>query len=569
MDEIKSDSFVEKQFEQEEEAEFVKQLRSLCIYIGPPVNIYFIFVDYQISGDKFLECFLGRLFMFLSYAGVLAYTQNGSRKHIKTVTNAFAWFHAGVVAYISLSIGNMSHPYFLVGPCIISLATNLIWRSAIRVMILNMGIFGLFLVPGLILHGVPSPEIMYTFLATIVTFIVIPIVILNLLMTSRRNEFLARTQLNEALQQRDKIISEKVNEIMAASDVIKKKEAEIQSTQQLSDLAARVAHDIRSPLTALGIVTYDIHNIPEDRRKLIQNAVGRINDIANSLLSYRKNQSPKTQANTLFAIGPAIDRAVSEKRFERSDQRNVRISYLETLAQYGAFVELPLKELERHVSNILNNAIEAIGESGEVNAYIWRADKEIALRIDDNGPGIPPEVLKNVGVKGFTTSKNGHGLGIFHAREFLKGIGGNLSIESERGRGTTVILNIPVAKTPTWCLDKLEIARNTNVVVVDDDSSILDVWQKRVPDSNLVYFSDPARFVAARLDKSKFTFLVDYEFRNDRVNGLDLIEKEGISDRTILVTSRFEDVEVLQRAQQLGVRILPKNWISIVPVESL
>jgi len=433
---------------------------------------------------------------------------------------------------------------------------------------LNVGIFASFLTPGLIRDGSPGPGVLLTYLATIVSFIVIPSVISNLIRKSRKNEFMARVRLDDEVRRRGEIIDAKVKEVLTASEQIRRKNAELEATKQLSELAARVAHDIRSPLTALGIVTADIEMIPQDRRRLVQTAVARINDIANSLLSYRKYRSAqKVSASQVVPLGALIDRMVSEKRLERTDQRNVRINYLETQDQFAAFVNVPVHDLERHFSNILNNAIEAVGDRGEVNVYILRSGRSVTVRVDDTGPGIPSDILERVATKGFSTKSNGHGLGLYHAKEFLNGVGGSLEIESKINLGTSIIMNLPMAEPPGWCLDKLSISKFSKIVVVDDDSPILEVWQKRFGAGvgELIYFADPNEFSTEALNNQNALYLVDYEFRNISVTGIDLIKQNNLGNSAVLVTSRFEDQDVIEKAQAIGVKILPKNWIPIVP----
>ncbi len=64
----------------------------------------------------------------------------------------------------------------------------------------------------------------------------------------------------------------------------------------------------------------------------------------------------------------------------------------------------------------------------------------------------------------------------------------------------------------------------------------------------------------------KKTFLIDYELLDHTVNGLDLIEKLGIEERSVLVTSRYEESNVKLRCETFGVKLLPKALAGFVPI---
>jgi len=78
--------------------------------------------------------------------------------------------------------------------------------------------------------------------------------------------------------------------------------------------------------------------------------------------------------------------------------------------------------------------------------------------------------------------------------------------------------------------------------------------------------SKPLQDWLARHRDSPFIALVDYELLREQVTGLDIIEREGIAQRAILVTSRFAEPAVLRRASALGLKILPKGLVGQIPI---
>jgi len=168
---------------------------------------------------------------------------------------------------------------------------------------------------------------------------------------------------------------------------------------------------------------------------------------------------------------------------------------------------------------------------------------------------------------------NGSGLGLFHARKTMEAMNGTISIDSKPGIGTKIKLGWPATAAPTWFVSELKVG-NRQVVSIDDDDSIHLVWKERLKDvassRDPIAISSPDHFLSWYREKQplahKTLFLVDYEFLNHSIKGLDLIEQLDIAASSILVTSQFEEPSVRARAEKLGVRILPKSLAQLIPL---
>ena len=110
--------------------------------------------------------------------------------------------------------------------------------------------------------------------------------------------------------------------------------------------------------------------------------------------------------------------------------------------------------LHRALLNLLNNAIEATASGGHI-AVRARAEasgggpgERIAIEIIDSGSGIPPEMLPRIFDRGFTTKQQArHGLGLSITRDIIHRHGGDMSIASQSGQGTSVYLSLPAQVT--------------------------------------------------------------------------------------------------------------------------
>lgn len=346
------------------------------------------------------------------------------------------------------------------------------------------------------------------------------------------------------------------------------------------DLARQVAHDIRSPLAALEVVSGDVSQLPEDKRILIRAAVGRIRDIANSLLSRYRARAAGIDLDgaSPLLLSSLVDAVVSEKRQQFKECGGKIELRLEPTA-YGLFAVVQSVEFKRIVSNLVNNAVEASdGSSGTVTVSLSAEAGSAVIGVRDEGKGIAPEVLAKIGRRGETHGKaGGSGLGLYHAYTSAEAWGGSVKISSEVGRGTFVSLVLPQVSGPEWFVSECTLIPGHTVVILDDDASIHLVWQTRfdaldaarrgvdrvhlsAPDEIRTWVRDnPARAASAR-------FLLDYELAGHDDTGLTLAKELGLGERAILVTSRYDEPGILAACRELGVRMIPKVLARLVPI---
>lgn len=349
----------------------------------------------------------------------------------------------------------------------------------------------------------------------------------------------------------------------------------------IGKIAAQVAHDIRSPLTALKVVSGHLAELPEEKRVMIRNAVQRIDDIANDLAERRRATAKKETDETILAertsvqlLSSLIEPLISEKRIQYRSQLSVHIESRLDANSYGLFAAVQPVEFKRILSNLINNAVEALGNKGKVLVALHADGEKIGIRLEDDGPGIPAELLPKLMQRGATFGKSGGtGLGLAHARETVEEWGGSLTIESRVGEGTAIHLTLHRSAAPSWFVPELGIHPGTEVVIVDDDASIHNVWQERFDvleakrhGISLHHFSSGREIKQLPATDPPSLFLCDYELLGEPHNGLDLIEQLGLQQNAILVTSRYEEDNVRTRCAQLGVQLIPKALAGSVPI---
>src|SRR5204863_2697514 len=104
--------------------------------------------------------------------------------------------------------------------------------------------------------------------------------------------------------------------------------------------------------------------------------------------------------------------------------------------------------LGRVYRNLITNAIQATESGGRVTIATVRDRDKVEVRVTDTGSGIPPERLAAIFDDFVTTKKRGLGLGLAITKRIVEQLGGDITVASEVGKGTTFTMRFPVALRP-------------------------------------------------------------------------------------------------------------------------
>lgn len=250
------------------------------------------------------------------------------------------------------------------------------------------------------------------------------------------------------------LISEFANISEQLADKIKT-EIELQNARSVSDFARQIAHDIRSPVTALNVICSQISGLSDNQRKMIESVNARIQDIANSVLSKASKSgivSLSAFQSEFISLQKSIIEIVAEKRIEHPDC--VIHSKLNTVSPSLCIVEANDRELKRIISNLINNAVEAktSNHDCEISVSLRAVSNFIIISISDNGCGFPAQILNRIGERGVSSVKangrTGSGLGLFYAKVVVEQWKGHLKILSVAGKGATIEIWLPQKNHP-------------------------------------------------------------------------------------------------------------------------
>ncbi len=340
-------------------------------------------------------------------------------------------------------------------------------------------------------------------------------------------------------------------------------------------VANQVVHDIRSPLTALKVVTGSLNEIPENYRLLIREATNRIDGIVSTLTNISEDEYTDQNLKPVLLV-VLIEHVLAEKRIQHQEIDKVTIDFIVSDHSFDTFVKFSSVELKRVFSNILSNAIESIPSKGRVEISLTKKDHHASVKITDNGVGIPSDVLEKLGRDRISYRKiSGKGLGLYHAFKNLHKASASIEITSTPGRGTEVEMIFPLTRTPAWFPSSIALNQITNVIILDDDSSIHQVWKNRLQNFKishhikLHHFYDSTSFenwISVLPSLTGYLFLVDYELLGSPVNGQEIIHRNVLENHSILVSSHYADESLLDLAMKTELKILPKSLAQQIPI---
>ena len=223
----------------------------------------------------------------------------------------------------------------------------------------------------------------------------------------------------------------------------------MQRLAQLGTLLAGFAHEVRNPLSTIGLnlqlVLEDFREVETTRDKRTQKRlstveaeVRRLQVILEGFLSYARAPEPKlVDVDLNQRLRALID-------FQQPEAKEAGVSLRFYPGAEVGPVACDWDHIQSAVGNLIRNAKEATSAGGEVLVSTQRDGDEVTVRVTDTGEGIGAEHASRVLEPYFSTKKGGTGLGLPTARRVAEEHGGDLTLQSEPGKGTQFLLRLPV-----------------------------------------------------------------------------------------------------------------------------
>jgi two-component system sensor histidine kinase FlrB len=216
----------------------------------------------------------------------------------------------------------------------------------------------------------------------------------------------------------------------------------------MGEMAAQLAHQLRTPLAAALLYAGNLENpdLPEASRiPIAQKTVGRL-----------KHLERLIQDTLMFARGEVLGREtfpVADLLAEigHTFEPLARSRSVEFRIESGSADVLLTgnrKALTGALTNLIENAFQAVEAGGRVTLAARRTDRELLLVVRDDGRGMPANVVAKLFEPFFTTRSDGTGLGLAIARGVARAHGGSIEVHSEPGSGTEFVILLPLVESP-------------------------------------------------------------------------------------------------------------------------
>lgn len=382
-------------------------------------------------------------------------------------------------------------------------------------------------------------------------------------------------------------LAETFNKMTNALKLSQEALVESEKMHAIVKVAGELAHDIRSPLAVMEITLTALQSdIPSSQKLILSEAIQNVRDIANNLLARYRQTSENTNIESTpltnlpqddgnitrpILLSSIIELVLSQKRQEWSLYPCQLSSTIATSA-IDQWIEAAPNNIKRVLSNLLNNAYEALQKNRTISVDLTKIDNSLCLKLTDTGRGIPVEKINEV-MNGLSLKHEGQGLGLTSSKNYLANMGARLSLTSVESVGTEVTISFPIMTKPSWFPLVISIPQASAVIILDDDTSIHNLWRHRLGpyDVRCYHFLSSKEILEWRKDNlslfNEAILLIDYELKNDSNNGLVLFEIFNPQSRGYLITSHHEEVFIQQQCKRLGVNLIAKSLMGMVAIQ--
>ena len=241
------------------------------------------------------------------------------------------------------------------------------------------------------------------------------------------------------------------NTVLIIKDLteLKKLERQISRNEQMNamgQLASGVAHEIRNPLNSIATIVQQLDKDFEpindkdefhSLAKIVSKEVQRMNRTIENFLRFSK---PEPILKNKFQLKELLT-AIVEQFAPLFKEKGIKFSLKEN---WNGIVNWDKNQIKQVLINLITNSIESIKDSGEIDLIIAKIDKNVELKLSDNGEGIPKENLQKIFNLYFTSKAKGTGIGLSIIQRIVNEHSGIVTVESTQEKGTSFTISIPI-----------------------------------------------------------------------------------------------------------------------------
>ncbi len=250
-------------------------------------------------------------------------------------------------------------------------------------------------------------------------------------------------------------VADLAREFNSMGRAVEERERELVRSERLAavgKMAAMITHEVRNPLSSIGLNTelieeelLDVPNADEARGlcRSIHREVDRLTAITEEYLAFARLPKPKVAHEP---VNPMVAALAS---FVREDLAAKKVALTIELASDDPIGLIDAGQIRQCLINLVRNAAEAVAAKGggHVTLRTRRDGDRVAIEVEDDGVGIPSDLLPRLFDPFFSTKDSGSGLGLALTQQIVRDHGGDLDVTSTVGRGTTFTVRVPAARS--------------------------------------------------------------------------------------------------------------------------
>jgi signal transduction histidine kinase len=247
-------------------------------------------------------------------------------------------------------------------------------------------------------------------------------------------------------------VSDLAREFNSMGRAVEERERELVRSERLAavgKMAAMITHEVRNPLSSIGLNTELLEeelggaasDEARDLCRAIHREVDRLTAITEEYLAFARLPKPKLAAEPINPLVGAL------AAFVREDLAARKVTLVTDLAAGDPIAQIDAGQIRQCLLNLIRNAADALATKGggKVTLHTRTVGPRIEIAVEDDGIGIPPEVLPRLFDPFFSTKEGGSGLGLALTQQIVRDHGGQIIPQSTVGRGTTFTVSVPMS----------------------------------------------------------------------------------------------------------------------------
>ncbi len=217
----------------------------------------------------------------------------------------------------------------------------------------------------------------------------------------------------------------------------------------IGEAAAYLSHEIRNPLMLMGGFAGQVEkfllddDVNREKLRIIQDEARRLELMLAEVRDFTRPARPQKELQNINSV---IEDTLTLMENKMMDQGIQYEKYLDDRLPAVVFDPQQIKQV---FINLVKNAVEAMPEGGKLVVSSWAEGGQVKVSVLDSGIGMSPEVVKKIFDPFFTTKKKGTGLGLAVSRKIMEDHGGEIFVQSEKGKGTSVTVTFPIKPEET------------------------------------------------------------------------------------------------------------------------